>query len=80
MKILDCHRSKKSRRFHIRIVGDSLNECIEFSEQLRKLPSVKCDTITTKFTIKGNTVGFISCKSLNYRRFNNELKELINKY
>ena len=72
----------KSRRFHIELLGDSIDECIKFPDQLRRLQSIKSGTIITKFHfLKNGTIkGFISCRSSNNKKFKIELEELINEY
>lgn len=81
MQNLNYFMSKR-RRFHISILGDSLDECIKFYEELSKLSNVKFSTITTSIRAdeKGYKGNFICKSSTNYKKFNKELKKFILEY
>lgn len=81
MQILNYFMSKKSRKFHIQLTGNSLIECIKFFELLCKIPEIRNNTVTTKFLLKDGTVeGLIICKSSNHRKFKIKLENLISQY
>lgn len=81
MKIQNWFMSK-SRRFHISILGNTLDDCIEFLFKLYQLPSINPIKVSMHIdaTDERQYEGSIICKSSNYKKFNQELKKLIDKY
>lgn len=81
MKILNFYMSK-SRKFHINILGNTIDDCIKFLNKLNQLPSINPITVSMHIdaTDEGQFEGSIICKSSNYKKFSQELKELIDEY
>lgn len=81
MKIQNWFMSK-SRRFHISILGNTIDDCIKFLNKLNQLPSINPITVgmEIKATDEGQYEGSIICKSSNYKKFSQELRKLIDKY
>lgn len=72
----------KSRKFHINILGNTIDDCIKFLTELNELSSINSGTLSMHIAVteEGQFKGSIICESLDYIKFSQELEKLKDKY